>query len=216
MPGNCRFVRLQVGGTVQQNPIAECRAITAERRKMLKMELGRFESGLLAFVFDTSDRIQHVFWTTRDPKHPGYDPELAARYKHVIPDLYKEMDDVLGEVLARLDEETALLVLSDHGFGSFRRAINVNRWLIRNGYMELEGGNQKEGREIFQDVDWSRTKAYAMGFASIYLNVSGREGHGIVEPDEEYRLLREDIAARLRAWKDPRSGEPIFFRRLPV
>ena len=182
--------------------LAECKAVSGERRKMLALELDRFERGVLAFVIDTSDRIQHALWATQDPGHPAYDAALASRFAQVIPAMYREMDDVLGDVLAKIDSQTALIVLSDHGFNSFRRAVHVNRWLIENGYMRLKGGADQEGRELFQDVDWARTRAYALGFASIYLNTKGREGEGCVEREVEVPRLLEELAAKLRGWKD--------------
>ncbi len=188
--------------------LAECKAVTAERRKMLALELGRFNSGVLAFVFDSSDRIQHAFWSMRDPQHPAYDAKLAAKYADVIPAVYREMDEVLGDVLAKTDAQTALIVLSDHGFNSFRRAAHVNRWLIENGYMTLSDGNEKEGQELFRNVDWSKTQAYALGFASVYMNVKGREGQGSIDAAGA-KALAAEIAAKLRSWKDPATGEPM-------
>jgi len=181
--------------------IAECEAIGQERLKMFEAELDRFDQGLLAFVFDTSDRIQHAFWSMRDKSHPAHDPDEAIRFSDVIPDMYQKMDTILEQVLEKIDSETLLIVLSDHGFSNFRRAVHVNRWLIENGYMNLSKGNDQEGGEIFESVDWSRTKAYAMGFTSVYLNLSGREGAGIVPPDQVQSLC-EEIVAKLRIWKD--------------
>ena len=188
--------------------LAECDAVHRERRQMLSDELERFQSGLLAFVFDTSDRVQHAFWATREPEHPAYDPEEAEAFGHVIPDMYREMDSVLGEVLSKIDPETALIVLSDHGFNSFRRAVHVNRWLIENGYMHLAGGNGKEGRSLFGDVDWSKTRAYSLGFSSIYLNLANREPSGIVLASEAADLRRE-MAGKLLGWDDPEPNQPL-------
>jgi predicted AlkP superfamily phosphohydrolase/phosphomutase len=189
--------------------LAECRVIDDERRKMLDLELARFERGLLAFVFDGSDRIQHALWATRDPEHPAYNAAIAAEYKDVIPSVYREMDALLGSVLDRIDDRTALIVLSDHGFNSFRRAIHVNRWLIDNGYLTLKSEAGRDGREIFRDVDWSKTKAYALGFTSIYLNLRGREGEGIVNPSDAEQL-RHEITTKLKAWKDPTNGKNVI------
>lgn len=189
--------------------LAECRAVHHERVQMLELELNRFDEGLLAFVFDTSDRLQHAFWATRDPDHPSYSESDAARYSHVIPDAYRDMDDVLGRVLDKIDENCALFVVSDHGFSSFRRAVHVNRWLIEHGYMHLKGDDQREGTELFRDVDWLRTKAYAYGFTSISLNLAGREKKGIVDANNEYDAVCDEIADGLRNWKDPDTGEQI-------
>jgi len=188
--------------------LAECRTVHHERVRMLDLELERFRHGLLAFVFDTCDRVQHAFWATRDPHHPLRRVENVQRYADVIPGMYRQMDDVLGRVLAKIDSRTALLVVSDHGFTSYRRSANVNRWLIEHGYMHLKSGDESPGHDLFADVDWSRTQAYAYGFASLSLNLAGRESYGIVELDR-YRSLCEQIAAQLREWTDPETGEPV-------
>lgn len=189
--------------------LAECKAVHAERCRMLELELDRFEQGLLAFVFDTSDRAEHAFWATRDPEHPAYDADEAARYGHVIGDMYRAMDDVIGTVMPRLDDQTLLLVVSDHGFNSFRRSVHVNRWLIDHGYMVLKDGRGPEVRELYGNVEWPATRAYAYGFSSISLNLSTREQRGIVDPVTEYRSLCEEIAEKLRTWQDPDTGETI-------
>lgn len=189
--------------------LSECSTVHNERVKMLRTELDRFEEGLLAFVFDTSDRIQHAFWVTRDPDHPAYDPEEAKRYQDVIPKAYRDMDAVLGEVMEHVDDKTTLIVVSDHGFNSFRRSLHVNRWLVDNGYMVLteEGG---EGEELFRNVDWTRTRAYAYGFTSISINLRGRERKGIVAAGEEQEALCREIAEGLQQWLDDESDQPVI------
>ncbi|MBX7168208.1 MAG: alkaline phosphatase family protein [Pirellulales bacterium] len=190
--------------------LAECQAVTRERRAMLSLELERFDRGVLAFVFDTTDRLQHAFWATRDAQHPAYRAADAEKFGDVIPAAYREMDEVLGQVLARCDERTLLLVLSDHGFNAFRRAVHVNRWLVDQGLMKLKVPDGKPGETLFKDVDWSRTTAYACGFCSLYLNVFGREEQGIVDSVAGYPQGCDEIAARLKRWIDPESGQPVF------
>jgi len=189
--------------------VEECKAVDAEREKMLDMELESFDKGLLAFIFDTSDRMQHMFWITRDEKHPLYSREFADKYGHVIPDMYKDMDRVLGKVLAKIDDKTALLVLSDHGFNTFRRAVSLNTWFIQNGYMKLKD-NQPYNEEALMSkaIDWSQTKAFAVGFASIYFNVKGREAEGIVDP-KDVPALAEEINRKLRDMRDPKDNSPV-------
>jgi len=189
--------------------LAECRSVMQERRAMLDLELKRFDRGLLAFVFDTSDRLQHAFWATRDPQHPAYQEDFAQHYAHVIEHVYLEMDEILGDVLKQVDANTALLLVSDHGFSSFRRAVHVNRWLIENGFMHLQASDGNVGSDLFRDVDWQRTEAYAYGFASISLNLATRERLGTVDAVSEYRPTCERLAAALRQWRDPDSGEAI-------
>jgi len=182
-------------------------AVYQERKRQFDYELARFDKGLFAFVFDDSDRIQHMFWRTRDPDHPIYDAQFARDFGHVIPDMYKRMDGVLGEVLAKADEKTAVLVVSDHGFNTFRTSVGLNSWLVENGYMVLTTPDGRNGRELFADVDWSRTKAYSVGFTSIYVNLKGREKHGIIEAGAAHRALCDELVTKLRDLADPVSGQ---------
>ena len=188
--------------------LASCNEITREREKMFESELRRFESGLLAIVFDTSDRIQHVFWAATDPKHPAYTPELAREFGGVIADHYKKMDAVLGRAMQAAHGDMAILVMSDHGFASFSYAVNLNTWLVQKGYMCLKEG-AATGEPLFASVDWSRTKAYALGFCSLFLNVKGREREGIVAQPDEYRRVREEIVQALRSWRAPETGAQV-------
>jgi predicted AlkP superfamily phosphohydrolase/phosphomutase len=192
--------------------LAQVHAVRTERREMFRTELERFDKGLFAFVFDHTDRIQHAFWATRDPAHPMYDAAEAQSYGHVVRETYQEMDACLGEALRRADDKTLLLVVSDHGFGSFRRQVHLNRWLVDHGYMRLKEGTPAEGRGLFQDVDWHNTRAYAVGFSSMYLNRAGREGAGIVASDEQASELRKEIVTQLQTLVDPDNGRRVIHR----
>lgn len=185
-----------------------CHQINAERERMLLHELGRFNDGLLAFVADTSDRLQHMFWVTRDPRHPLYDPAFAKRHADVIPDVYRHADKLLGHVLERADGQTTVMVVSDHGFAPFRRAVHLNSWLAANGFMLLKTAPpDPEGGALFQNVAWGETSAYALGFGGIYVNLRGREGRGAVAEGSEYRTICERIASGLQALRDPKTGQ---------
>jgi predicted AlkP superfamily phosphohydrolase/phosphomutase len=190
--------------------LAQVQAVRTERREMFLTELERFDKGVFAFVFDHTDRIQHAFWATRDPTHPMYDPKEAQSYGNVIQDMYQEMDACLGEAIKRADGRTLLLVISDHGFGSFRRQVHVNRWLVDNGFMHLKESQDRVGRGLFQDVDWHNSRAYAVGFSSIYLNLAGREGRGIVKRDGQSCSLLEEIASKLQTLADPDNGNRVI------
>ncbi|MDD5506108.1 MAG: alkaline phosphatase family protein, partial [Candidatus Omnitrophica bacterium] len=109
------------------------------------------------------------------------------------------------EVLKGMDKDAVLIVLSDHGFASFRKSINLNRWLLNNNYLKLKKG-KKEGGEFLEDVDWTKTRAYSLGFGGIYLNKIGRESSGIV-PESEANALKQEIASGLENIKDPRTAE---------
>jgi predicted AlkP superfamily phosphohydrolase/phosphomutase len=187
--------------------LAACDLVMREREAMLHYELSRLEHGLLYCLFDTPDRIQHMFWRFREPDHPanarhGHDP----RFRRVIEDHYRRCDDVVGEVLRAVDDETTLMVVSDHGFTGFRRAINLNAWLVDAGWMALRpDADRRDASDFLRGVDWSRTRAYALGFGGIYLNVAGREGEGIV-PDADRADLSSRLARELTGLADVEHG----------
>jgi predicted AlkP superfamily phosphohydrolase/phosphomutase len=122
------------------------------------------------------------------------------RYENTLRDLYIQMDELVGRVMDRIDPATTLMVLSDHGFKPFRRAVELNRWLQQNGYLAEK--SDAATPDLLQRVDWSQTRAYAVGFGGIYLNLAGREAQGIVRPDEA-APLKQEIAAKLKALHDP-------------
>jgi predicted AlkP superfamily phosphohydrolase/phosphomutase len=202
--------------------------IDAEREAMLLSSLETVRRGAVVCVFDATDRIQHMFWQPMEdgaglagaqPASPArahpegrlaeVDPpnaENKAPYAEAIERLYEHNDRVLGRVLERLKPDDLLMVLSDHGFASFRRGVNLNAWLKENGYLAIREGADGTS-EWLRDVDWSMTRAYALGLTGIFLNVRGREGQGIVDPAEEADELRREIAARLRGLRDEELGE---------
>lgn len=177
-------------------------AIFKEREAQFREALDKTRRGVVACVFDTSDRVQHMFYRYLDGRG-GPDGE---RYAETIQKLYERMDTLVGDTLQHLDDDTVLFVLSDHGFCSFRRGINLNTWLIENGYMALKDG-RKEGGRYFEGVDWSRTRAYTVGLGGLYLNVARREAQGIVKPGKEAEGLKRELIAKLAGLKDPATGE---------
>lgn len=192
--------------------ISMCDEVIEEQEKMLWYELDRFKEGLLASAFFSTDRIQHMFWATRDKLHPLYESEYAEKYGHVIDDYYRKMDSILGKVMERVDDETAVMVFSDHGFSTFRRIVHINSWLVENGYMKLTKkitADDKDGGGLFKYVDWKNTKAYALGFGGIYLNLKGRERSGIVEKGKNADSIAEGIIKGLSELKDPTDGQSV-------
>jgi predicted AlkP superfamily phosphohydrolase/phosphomutase len=123
----------------------------------------------------------------------------------------------VGQVVERLDPDTMVLIVSDHGFHSWRKSVNLNTWLVEEGYMTLVGQQPGEkkledlfgGGEFWENVDWAHTRAYAMGIGQIYFNMRGREGRGIVTPGPEASRLATELTARLRTLRDPDDGTPI-------
>jgi predicted AlkP superfamily phosphohydrolase/phosphomutase len=178
----------------------------AEREAQLFTAIEKTRRGLCVCVFDTPDRIQHMFFRTLDPTHPANAGKETARYRGVIEDVYRRMDDLVGRVMARLDDASVLIVMSDHGFAPFRRGVNINSWLLQNGYLALKSG-ATGGGEWFADVDWSRTRAYCLGLTGIFINRKDREGQGIVQDGAELRALKRDLVAKLTGLVDGETGE---------
>ncbi|HJQ98707.1 MAG TPA: alkaline phosphatase family protein, partial [Candidatus Polarisedimenticolaceae bacterium] len=182
--------------------------------QILEGLLSDAKDDLYVQVFYFTDRIGHLFWRFLDPGHPLYDAKKAERYAPEVLAAYQRMDEIVGKA-RKLAPDATLIVCSDHGFSSFRRGVNINTWLARNGYMTLKGQTGDpatleklfDTRELFQNVDWSRTKAYALGFGGVYVNLVGRERDGIVLPGAEYEAVRQGIKEGLEALVDPLTGE---------
>jgi predicted AlkP superfamily phosphohydrolase/phosphomutase len=173
---------------------------------------------VLVGVIESTDRVQHMMWRLIDPKHPMYDAALAAKYGDSVERLYRRADQFIAEVLEHLEPNTRVMIVSDHGFHSWRKAVNLNTWLVQNGYMVVQGQQPGEkkledlfgGGEFWENVDWSRTRAYAMGLGQIYFNLRGRESQGIVSPGAESKALADELAAKLLTITDPDDGARII------
>jgi predicted AlkP superfamily phosphohydrolase/phosphomutase len=181
-----------------------------ERLRLLEYGLAHFDHGLFYCYFEYPDIIQHMYWRFRDPKSPLYDKNAPPREAMMIDDCYRKMDAVVGVALARVHTGDTLIVLSDHGFTSFRRVAHIDSWLRDHGYLVLREPNDGEGLPLFSNVDWSRTRAYALGFGGIYINRKGREPKGIVEPGPEQEALKHEIADQIKSWADPADGAPVL------
>ncbi|MBU4312963.1 MAG: alkaline phosphatase family protein, partial [Candidatus Omnitrophica bacterium] len=179
--------------------------ILEERKKVLMEGMRQFKNGVFFFYIDTLDIVQHMFWRYIDPQHPLFQSD--SLYKDTIYNYYEKIDRILGAALKELDEDSTLIILSDHGFGPFRRTCHLNRWLLENGFLALQEG-KNQSADFFKDVDWPNTKAYALGFGGIYINKRGREGQGIVSEQEE-DSIKKDLSERLMLWTDPVTQEKI-------
>lgn len=192
----------------------QCLEADDEREKMFFDALDKVRRGLCAVVFDGTDRIQHMFWRYIDEGHPARNGRQGRAHPAAIEELYARMDDLVGRTMAKCDDEhTVLMVISDHGFNAFRRGVDLNVWLEQNGYLKWkpDGG----ARKYLAAVDWSKTRAYCLGLAGIWLNVKGREAHGVVEPNEALALC-DEICAKLTALIDEQSGENAVRRAFPA
>jgi len=186
-----------------------------ERRQQLFHAMDHQPEGVISVVFDATDRIQHMFFRYLEDDHPANVGKDTVKHRQAISDLYQEVDKLVAEVRTRLHPRDELLVISDHGFKSFRRGVNLNTWFRNNGYLFLKG-DPKSGplepvpdgqRREVEEIDWSRTRAYTSGLAGFYLNIKGREKDGCVEPDAAYALKKE-ICGKLRGLPD-QSTEAI-------
>ena len=180
-------------------------SVLRESLDMFEYELNRFDSGLLFYYISNADQRQHMFWRAIDDQHPARDP-LVDKYRNVIENTYIALDRILARTMEKVDKDTAIIVMSDHGFNSYRRSFNLNTWLKENGYMRLIDPRRQDEFEFFLNTDWSRTKAYALGLNGLYINLKGREGKGIVDPSEKEALVRE-IAQKLERVIDPLTGD---------
>jgi predicted AlkP superfamily phosphohydrolase/phosphomutase len=163
--------------------LEQSRLVAEEHTALLRDSLDRFREGLLFFYFSTIDRDSHMLWGQ-------HEAELLRTYQAV--------DQDIGRVLDRAGDAT-VIVMSDHGFAAFNRGVNLNTWLWREGFLARGGPSTS--------IDWKRTRAYAMGLNALYLNLAGREEHGIVAPGAERDRILEELARRLREFRDPETGE---------
>ncbi len=189
-------------------------------REIMRTLIPKNDWDLYIQVYSFTDRVQHILWRLIDPEHPMYDPKRAQRYAREIERAYEVMDEIVGEAMRLAPPGTRIIVVSDHGFQSFRRGMNYNTWLVRNGFMKLRDVTTTEMKtledlfvegEFFEHVDWSQTKAYAIGLGPIYINLKGREPQGAVAPGEEYEAVRRAIIEGLERYVDPVTGKrPVY------
>lgn len=219
-----------------------------EGRRMLDYALDRWlgkrDGGLAFFYFSGVDLCSHMLWRHGDAQHPFHDEAFATRsdenwthrpgstWREVVEDLYLRMDPVLGRIRERLPQDALLIVMSDHGFAGWHRKFNLNTWLVENGYLVLKPGKQRElppADPKFQPVflhdavDWSRSRAYGIGFNGLYLNLAGREADdpatsedesGIVQPGAEAAALERELVLKLCAVRDPEHPGAIPILRV--
>jgi predicted AlkP superfamily phosphohydrolase/phosphomutase len=222
--------------------------------------LKKYEPQFMITVLQETDTVQHRFWKYMDPDHPQYDSEGSRRYGNAILSVYQKIDENLTPILDQMDEDSLVIVMSDHGAGAINKWLYLNNWLVRVGFIKFKSspsvnlkktlyqlgytpGNAMDmamrmklgltDRAIkqvrtsntsknflfrlflsFDDVDWSRTKAYTLGgnMTGIYINLRGREPMGSVEPGKEYDTVRDEIITQLADLRDEEAGVPIAER----
>jgi predicted AlkP superfamily phosphohydrolase/phosphomutase len=166
--------------------------VQEDELKLLRYSLAHFREGLLFFYFSSIDQNSHMLWG----KH---EPELLS--------VYRAVDGAIGEVMSRFPDAD-IIVMSDHGFNSFERSVNLNTWLWQQGFLALQGPPGGDD-EMFANVDWSKTQVYALGLNGLYLNRAGREKDGIVHPGTESATVLSKLGDELLGFRDPSDGRQV-------
>lgn len=169
----------------------QSRLVLQDELKLLGYSLRHFREGLLFFYFSSIDQNSHVLW---------------GKHNEELLPIYRAVDTALGNVMEK-EPDADLIVLSDHGFTTFDRAVNLNTWLWKQGFLALKSAPGED--ELFANVDWSETQMYALGLNGLYLNLAGREKYGVVKRGIESRAILSKVAAQLLAFHDPENGRQV-------
>ena len=176
--------------------LTQSRKVLADSLRLFRVELDRFQDGLFFYYFSSVDQNSHMLW---------------GRYDGDLLEIYREVDQAIGLAVAKAGSETPLLVISDHGFAPFNRAVHLNSFLMREGFLSLDDPAKTGDEELFAHVDWSKTLAYAIGLNGVYVNLEGREAGGVV-PEVDKRMVLDRLARRLAEFRDPVTGEKVVER----
>ena len=198
------------GGVLDRTQfLAQVSSAYEEEAAQYRHLLGGWKGGLLFLYFGAADLTQHTLMDTLDPGHPRWDPEVSPKFADAIPNAYARFDAFLGYTLGHMPKDTLVVVMSDHGFTSWRRAFGLNTWLWQNGYLNVTDPQAALSSKLFGAVDWSATRAYGLGINGLYVNLQGREKNGAVPESERLSLMRE-LKAKLLATIDPKTGQPAI------
>ena len=188
--------------------VKQAELILEERLALFHHQWSRFSDGLFYFYVSSTDQDAHMLWRNMDDSHPMHG-QSDPRFGTWIPYLYERMDEIVGEVLPAVDDQTLVLICSDHGFAQFGRQFHLNTWLRDNGYLTLKPEAAKKQETAITDIDWKQTVAYGVGFNGLYLNLKNREGQGIVEAAKAPEILAR-LSRELPAVTDPETGlQPV-------
>lgn len=204
---------LRAGVLTPREFMTQTQLVLDERKRLLDAELRRFasetERSLMFFYFSSIDQRHHMMYREADPTDPLRPADTAPDLANSMRDTYRQIDEQVGKVMSAVGENTAIVVMSDHGFSSFRRQVHLNRWLEQHGYLRLTDSFNRDKYEWLQGIDWSATRAFAIGLNSLYLNVRGREKHGIVSPKQRAALAAK-LAQELSGWVDEENGQKVI------
>jgi predicted AlkP superfamily phosphohydrolase/phosphomutase len=183
----------RAGLFTKEEYLTQSRKVLSDSLRLFRRELDRYQDGLLFYYFSSVDQNAHMLW---------------GKYDDDLLEIYKAVDTAVGMAMQKAGSDTKLVILSDHGFARFDRAVHVNTFLMQNGFLQLDDPKNVGDQDLFAHVDWGRTVAYAVGLNGVYLNQEGREDGGIV-PAQDRQAILEKVAAKLREFKDPATGENV-------
>lgn len=199
---------LENGFFADDDYVQQSEMVLQEHLEQLQSELDRFADlagGFLFFYFNSPDQTCHMCWRNMDPTSPTHG-QADARHADRIAEVYRTLDGALGLAMSRLPPDTVVMVMSDHGFAPWNRAFHVNTWLLENGYLAVLPRYRQADVEMLVGIDWARTRAYAIGINGLYLNLAGREQHGVVQQGAEQQALLAELKQKLEAVVDPLDG----------
>ena len=173
---------------------AQSHLVAEDQFAQLRHAMAEYHGGLLFFYFSTLDQNSHMLW---------------GRHEDLLLQSYQWVDRAIGWVVARAGS-ASVVVMSDHGFTRFDRAVHLNSWLASQGFLHFDSPAVTSGGEGFAHVDWPKTRAYAMGLNGLYVNLRGREKNGIVADGAERASLLQQLTAGLLALRDDRDGAPVI------
>ena len=191
--------------------LKQSKLVLEERRNAFEYEFNQFNEGFFFFYFSSIDQNTHMMWRDMDPSHPLYEPDASKEAKDAVYYFYKQMDDIAKQTLAKMDSSSTLMIMSDHGFAPFGREFHLSTWLAENDFMAATDKNKLYDSSYYDYVDWSKTKAYAMGLNGIYLNLYGRDTYGSVMPREATKIKKE-IIEKLEDVRDPKTGKRMVIK----
>jgi predicted AlkP superfamily phosphohydrolase/phosphomutase len=136
-------------------------------------------------VFNGTDTVSHALWKFMDQTHPLHDPSKYKKYGNAIRDYYKHVDGLLAGIVDSLDEDTTLVIMSDHGFGPFHKFIHVNNWLIQQGFMSIKSDWRSRFKQATFNQGFSPMNVYntlmKMGFGKLKREVVRGQGQGLLK-----------------------------------
>jgi len=188
---------LRAGALSHQQFLEQSQSVLSDSLRMFRFELDHFRQGLLFFYFSSIDQNSHMLW---------------GKFESELLNFYRQVDGAVGEALDKSPPDATIIVMSDHGFAPFDRAVHLNTWLMKEGFLALDDADNVGDEELFPHVDWSKTQAYSLGLNGLYLNLKGREVNGIVAPGEEAASVIKRLTDRLLAFRDPQSGDSVVKR----